>query len=305
MPHVSAVIAMHNGEAFIHKAILSVLAQTYQDVEILVVDDNSSDQSAAIAASYGSKVRLISVHHGNTQATRNAAISASDSDFIGILDQDDAWQPTKLARQIALMDADPRLGLCYTDTRCVDSLGQELPKKHNPLQIPRDQAQALGMLLRLNIMAASSVLIRRHALEEVGGFDTRFHLAGDWDLWLRIAEAFPIAAIPEVLLDYCWHDHNLSHQQINLLTDALQVQEAALERVSRHPYWASDPALVSYLPAARHKFASRQSELGNLLARQGRRTDALNRFRRAIAIEPWLLRAWSGWIKTFLTPASC
>lgn len=305
MPRVSAVIAVHNGEGFIHKAILSVLAQTYRDVEILVVDDNSSDQSAAIAASYGSKVRLISVQHGNTQATRNAAISASDSDFIGILDQDDAWHPTKLARQIALMDADPHLGLCYTDTRCVDTLGQELPDKHNPLRIPRDQTEALGMLLRLNIMAASTVLIRRQALAEVGAFDTRFHLTGDWDLWLRIAEVFPLAALPQVLLDYCWHDHNLSHQQIAMLTEAVQVQEAALERVSHHPYWARDPGLAAFLPAARRKLASRHAELGNLLARQGQRTEALNRFRRAIAIEPWIPRAWSGWIKTYLTQSSC
>jgi len=304
MPRVAAIIAVHNGEGFIHKAILSVLAQTYRDVEIFVADDHSSDHSAEIAASYGPRVHLLSVKHGNTQATRNAAIAASDSDFIGLLDQDDAWHPSKLARQIALMDADSRLGLCYTDTRCVDMLGQELPEKHNPLRRPKDQTQALGMLLRLNIMAASSVLVRRQILGDLGVFDPRFHLAGDWDLWLRIVENHPIAAIPEVLLDYGWHDHNLSHQRESLLDEALQVQEAALRRVSRHPRWSRDPGLARYLPAARRKLASRSVEFGALLARQGRRAEALGRFRRAIRLTPWLPRAWAGWIKTYISHSS-
>lgn len=100
MAPVSAIIAVHNGEGFIRKAILSVLAQTYGDIRIFVADDHSSDQSAALAASLGPRVHLISVNHGNTQATRNAAFAASaasDSDFIGLLDQDGAWQPTKVA----------------------------------------------------------------------------------------------------------------------------------------------------------------------------------------------------------------
>ena len=300
MPRVAAIIPCHNGEAFIRTAINSVLAQGERDLEIVVADDGSRDGSAAIVASFGPPVRLIQVANGNTQATRNAAIAASDSEFIGLLDQDDAWRPGKLERQLACFAADPRLGLCYTDTRGVDAQGRELAERHNPLQVPSDHTDALGRLLRVNIMAASTVLLRRSALEQVGVFDPAYHLAGDWDLWLRLVEAFPVAAVPEVLIDYCWHGANLSHGRIALLQESIAVQEAALARIARHPRWSADPGLARYLPAAGKKLAARCSELGLLLAREGRRREALSWHTRALALRPWTPRAWSRWVRALV-----
>ncbi len=300
MPRVAAIIPCHNGAAFIRTAINSVLAQGERDLEIVVADDGSRDGSAAIVASFGPPVRLIQVANGNTQATRNAAIAASDSEFIGLLDQDDAWRPGKLERQLARFAADARLGLCYTDTRGVDAQGRELAERHNPLQVPGDQTEALGRLLRVNIMAASTVLLRRSALEQVGVFDPAYHLAGDWDLWLRLAEVFPVAAVPEVLIDYCWHGTNLSHGRIALLQESIAVQEAARARIARHPHWSADPGLALYLPAAHKKFAARCSELGLLLARAGRRREALSWHTRALALRPWTPRAWSRWVRALV-----
>jgi glycosyltransferase involved in cell wall biosynthesis len=300
MPRVTAVIPAHNGAAFIGTAIRSVLAQTCTDLEVLVADDGSRDDTAAIVESFGAPVRLIRVRHGNTQATRNAAIAASDSEFVGLLDQDDTWWPQKLERQLARMDADPRLGLCYTDTRGVDPAGRELPERHNPLQVPLDQTDALGRLLRVNIMAASTVLLRRSTLTRVGTFDPAYHLAGDWDLWLRIAEETPIAAVPQVLIDYCWHGGNLSHGQIAILTEGIAVQETALERITRHPRWSTDARLRTYLPAARRKLAARCSEVGLLHARAGQRTQALTWHARALRLSPWTPRAWSRWARALV-----
>lgn len=302
MPRVTAVIACHNGEAFIRKAIASVLAQTYTDLEVVVADDGSRDGSAAIVESFGPPVRLIRVAHGNTQATRNAAIVASDSEFVGILDQDDAWWPQKLARQLARLDADPRLGLCYTDTRGVDPQGREIPEGHNPLPVPKDQTDALGRLLRLNLMAASTVLLRRSALERVGRFDPAYHLCGDWDLWLRVAQQYPIAAVPEVLIDYCWHGGNLSRGRLALLQESIAVQDTALARIRGDTRWSVDAGLSPYLPAARRKLAARCSELGLLLARDGRRADALPWHARALALSPWTPRAWSRWVRALVVP---
>ncbi|WP_295385678.1 glycosyltransferase [uncultured Thiodictyon sp.] len=300
MPRVTAVIPAHNGAAFIGTAIRSVLAQTCTDLEVLVADDGSSDETVAIVESFGAPVRLIRVRHGNTQATRNAAIAASDSEFVGLLDQDDTWWPQKLERQLALMDADRALGLCYTDTRGVDPAGQELSERHNPLQVPQDQTDALGRLLRVNIMAASTVLLRRSVLTRVGTFDPAYHLAGDWDLWLRLAEEAPIAAVPQVLIDYCWHGGNLSHGRIAILAEGIAVQETALERIARHPRWSTDARLQTYLPAARRKLAARCSEVGLLYARAGRRAEALTWHGRALRLAPWTPRAWSRWARAFL-----
>lgn len=299
MPRVTAVIPCHRGERFIRAAIDSVLAQTFRDLEVVVADDSSADRSAEIVESYGPPVRLVRVRHGNTQATRNAAIAASDSELVGLLDQDDVWWPEKLARQIACLDADPRLGLCYTDTRGVDPTGRELTEQHNPLQVPRDWTDGLGRLLRVNIMAASTVLLRRSALERVGPFDPAFHLAGDWDLWLRIAEEFPIAAVPEVLIDYGWHGGNLSRARAAILEEGIAVQEQALSRIARHPRWSHERALVPARRAARRKLAARCSELGLLLAREGRRADALSWHARSLRLRPLQPRTWSRWLRTW------
>ena len=277
-----------------------MLAQTCTDLEVVVADDGSSDDSAAIVESFGPPVRLIRVAHGNTQATRNAAIAASDSEFVGLLDQDDAWWPTKLERQLARFDADPRLGLCYTDTRGVDPHGREIPERHNPLQVPRDQTEALGRLLRVNLMATSTVLLRRGVLERVGVFDPAYPRAGDWDLWLRVAQEYPVAAVPEVLIDYCWHGGNISSGRAALLEGSIAVQEAALARIAADPHWSADRGLRAYLPAARQKLAARCSELGLLLAREGRRTEALSWHGRALALSPWTPRAWSRWVRAWL-----
>ena len=300
MPRVTAVIPAHNGAAFIGHTIRSVLAQTCEDLEVVVADDGSSDDSAAIVAAFGPPVRLIRVQHGNTQATRNAAIAASDSEFVGLLDQDDAWWPEKLEHQLARLDADPALGLCYTDTRGVDEWGRELPEGHNPLQTPLDQTEALGRLLRLNYLTASTVLLRRSVLDRVGHFDPAYHLAGDWDLWLRIGEEFPIAAVPKVLIDYCWHGGNLSQGRIALHLESIAVQEAALARIAQHPRWSTDARLHSYLPAAHRKLAARCSELGLMYARAGQRTEALAWHRRALRLLPWTPRAWTRWARALV-----
>jgi glycosyltransferase involved in cell wall biosynthesis len=301
MPRVTAVIPCHNGAAFVGTAIRSVLAQTCTDLEVVVVDDGSLDDSAAIAESFGPPVRLIRVAHRNISATRNAAIAASDSDFIGLLDHDDAWWPAKLERQLARFDADPGLGLCYTDTRGIAPDGRELPGRHNPLRIPQDQAEALGQLLRLNLMATSSVLLRRCALERVGTFDPAYTRAEDWDLWLRIAQDYPITAVPEVLVDYCWHGGNISTGRAALLKGSIEVQGAALTRIAHHARWSSDSDLQPYLPAARRKLADRCSELGVLLAREGRRAESLAWHGRALELRPWTPRAWSRWARAFLS----
>ena len=301
MSLVSVIIPCHNGAAFIRTAIDSALAQGIGNLEVVVADDGSSDQSPELIATYGPPVRLVRVRHGNTQSTRNAAIDASRGDLIGLLDQDDAWRKGKLSRQLNRLAADPNLGLCYTDTRAVDAQGQELPERHNPLQVPGSQAEALGQLLRINYIAASTVVVHRSVLQRVGSFDPAYHLVGDWDLWLRVAESFPIAAEPAVLLDYCWHADNASHDRIALLMESIAVQQAALTRIAHHARWAVDAGLRPYLPAARRKLAARCSELGHLLARAGRRGDALSWHARSLALSPWTPRAWSRWLRALVS----
>ncbi len=286
MSRVSVIIPCCNGARFIRAAIASALAQGVPDLEVVVADDGSSDDSRDLVAAFGPPVRLIEVHNGNTQATRNAAIAASDGELIALLDQDDTWRPGKLERQMGLLAAHPDIGLCYTDTQGVDLEGRPLPERHNPLAQPRDQREALGLLLGVNIMAASTVLMRRSVLERVGTFDPRFHLAGDWDLWLRIAEEYRVAAVPEVLIDYCWHGENESRRLEAMDQESIAVQESALARIARHPRWSTDPGLERHVLRARRRLAFRWSALGMRQARSGREVEALQSHRQALALQP-------------------
>ena len=218
--------------------------------------------------------------------------TASDSAFVGLLDQDDAWWPEKIEHQLGLLASDPRLGLCSTAARGVDARGARDPWCRAPMRIPKDQADALGRLLAVNLMAASTVLLPRAVIDRVGAFDPAFHLAGDWDLWLRVAEEYPIAAVPKVLTDYRWHGRNLSRNQGAMLAQSIQVQEAALARIGSHRRWAGDPGLRPYLDAARRRLAARYSELGLRLAREGRRSRALACHRQALRLRPYRLGLW-------------
>jgi len=292
MPLVTAVIPCHNGAAYVGAAIDSVLAQTHQELEVVVADDGSADESPEIVAAYGPPVRLIRVRHGNMHATRNAAIAASHGDYIGLVDQDDAWWPEKIERQLARFDAKREIGLCYTATRGVDDDGREIPGSRRRLVVAPDQTEALGRLLALNLMTASSVLLPRAVIDRTGPFDTSFRLTGDWDLWLKVAEEYPIVAVPQVLTDYRVHGANTSRNKVAMLEESIRVQESALQRIARHPRWSGDPGLRPYLRTARHKLASRYSELGIRLARQGHGARALVCHRRALELERFSPRIW-------------
>ena len=300
MPRVTAIVPSHNGAAFVRAAIDSALNQTFGDLEVVVADDASRDDTADILASFDSRVRVVPVDYGNTQATRNAAIDASDSELIALLDQDDVWWPRKIERQLARFDADPRFGLCYTATRGVDREGREIPGTRLRLEVPESQTEALGRLLSVNLMTASSVLLPRHVLDRVGPFHAAFHLAGDWDLWLRVAQEHPIAAVPEVLTDYRWHGENLSRNPIPMLQETISVQEAALARIAAHPHWAADPGLTPYLGPARRRLASRYSELGMRYARTGSRAKALASHRRALHLGPLIARHWWRFLRSLI-----
>lgn len=292
MPKVAVIIPCHNGIDLVGTAIESVLAQTFGDVEIMVADDRSVDGSAEKVAAYGEPVRLIRVDNGNTQATRNAAIAATDAPLIALLDQDDRWHPEKLAEQVAALDRHPDAALCYTDTRGLDAAGRELSHMHNPLFIPESQVEAFGKLLEVNYMAASTVVIRRSVLESVGMLDPRFHLAGDWELWLRALERYSAIGLPRVLIDYVWHGSNESRRAAAMLRESIAVQIDALARARTNPRWASGPAMKPYLRRANRKLAGRYSELGKLASAAGDRPVAIENHRRALALRPLQARNW-------------
>ena len=207
-PLVSVVVPAYNAMDYIGATLDSVLSQTYENFEVLVVDDGSQDQTLAVIESYCRKdERVILLRQPNlgVAAARNLAIQASRGTLIAPLDADDIWYPHKLERQVqCFLDAPPQLGLVYSWFLLIDEAGSTLLKAPGYLM----RGRVLASLVYLNFVGNSSVpLIRRDCFEKVGGYSTRLreHSAQgceDWDLYLRIAEHYDFQVIPEFLVGY-------------------------------------------------------------------------------------------------------
>jgi GT2 family glycosyltransferase len=201
-PLVSVIMPAYNAAAFIEAALESALCQTYRHLEIIVVDDGSKDNTAALVetiAKRDSRVCLLRQPNAGVAAARNRAIAASDGEFIAPLDADDLWMPDKIERQVECMrQGGPRVGLVYSWWISIDEENRVLtPGAHWDAQ-----GQVFTALLFCNFIGNASVpLFRRTALEQVGGYnsDLRAQQAQgceDWELSLRVAEHYEVRCAP-------------------------------------------------------------------------------------------------------------
>ncbi len=195
---VSVVIPVYNARDVIGETIESVLAQTWTDREIVVVDDGSSDGSGDIVRSFGERVRYVRQENGGVARARNRGIAESTGEYVALLDHDDLWHPTKLDKQVAVLDRRPEVGMVVTDVAHLDREGKPMGvigAGYNPSET------FARLFVRGFVPTPSAAMIRRSVLETVGGFDERFHSAGldDHELWTRIAARYEIANIAEPL----------------------------------------------------------------------------------------------------------
>lgn len=234
MPAVTVVIPAFNHERYVERCITSVLAQTFTNFEIIVVDDGSQDRTPDILRRYEDRITLIRQDNRGTQAARNTAIRASAGQYIALLDSDDVWLPNKLARQVEAFTSRPGVGLVYGQAHIVDAndvcIGTNLGK---PIADPSLQYE---QILIENPIPALTAMVRKECFDMVGLFDERLVGAADWDMWLRISARWLVLALPEPLARYRVHDTNTTdhlRKSKLLLTEHLQVLEKAFADPSR------------------------------------------------------------------------
>ena len=214
---VSVIMPCYNGEKFIGKAIESVINQTYQNWELIIVDDGSTDNSKKIIDHYLSDRRIIYIRHIRNKGipvTRNTGINASHGDFIALLDQDDKWVPNKLDLQIdRFYISKPEIGLVFGNINRIDSYGNIIHRAKN-IKINFETINQRNLIrhLFLNCFIPSiTVMIKRKCIKEVGAFDEDILWGGDdYDLWLRIISKFEITYINQVLAIRREHGNNYS-----------------------------------------------------------------------------------------------
>jgi glycosyltransferase involved in cell wall biosynthesis len=211
-PRVSVVIPLYQTERYIAEALGSVLAQTLDDFEVLVVDDGSSDGGPAIARASGdARVRVITQANRGLAGARNTGIREARGIYIALLDADDRWHPEKLARHVALLDARPDVGLSYSASRLIDDDGRPLGLAQWP---SRATTRPEDVLCRNPVGNGSAPVLRRAALDAIAywdealaricWFDESFRQSEDIECWTRIAATthWRLALVPAELTDY-------------------------------------------------------------------------------------------------------
>jgi glycosyltransferase involved in cell wall biosynthesis/MoaA/NifB/PqqE/SkfB family radical SAM enzyme len=205
---VTVIIPAHNAARTIGRTLDSVSAQTYRDLEIIVVDDGSTDQTPTIVRTHSRvdpRIRLIRQDNAGVAAARNRGVSEARGSFVAPVDADDLWEPTKIAKQMAMMhERGAKIGLVYTWLAKIDPHDQVLSLKHRP----QDEGQVfLAMCLGNIVGTGSSPLMRKHVVEECGGYDPTLRARGaqgceDLQLYLKIAERYEFGVVKEHLTGY-------------------------------------------------------------------------------------------------------
>lgn len=223
---VSVVIPTYNYGRFIKDAISSVLDQTRSASEIVVVDDGSTDETAAVVAAFGKAVRYIHQDNAGVCAARNRGVSESTGELIAFLDADDTIEPSNLEKQVARFESDDEIGLVHCAMReFADETGETIR-----LHMKGGEAHVADNLLLWDgplIVAPGAVIVSRKAFDRVGGFDTRMKVSEDWDFCYRVARLFEVGFVAEPLLNYRSHPASAHHNLENMERGMLMFYEKA------------------------------------------------------------------------------
>lgn len=300
-PRVSVVIPAWNAAAFIEQTLDTVAAQTFKDFEVVVVDDGSKDDTAAVVERYlaakGLRGRAIKQENKKIAGARNTGWRAAQGELISFLDHDDAWLPTKLERTLAVLEAHPEAGLvCHDET---------VTEKGKVLRVTRNGPWTEDFYERLlfvgNALSPSAVTVKKKHLEEVNGFreDAVFNTVEDYDLWMRLARVCRFHFWPEILGEYHFEERGASRRIVYHHTN--------LEHLLRDHFktlYGERPTLSQRLRMRRRIASVYRSALGLLSgygeAPEDQRAYAL-KLAREFPFEPksaarlalWAVKAWT------------
>ncbi len=224
MPTVSVIIPTFNRAHYLKSAIESVLGQTFKDLELIVVDDGSTDETQREVRSYCEKdkrVYYISQSNTGVSVARNSGLSRATGKYVAFLDDDDKWLPRKLQIQVNFMETHPEVGLCYTRLRIVYGTNSHGRRSR---AIPENLVTTFEKMLGETFIPSSTVLIRKDDMDKISWFNPRYKTCQDWDLWLRFVQHWRIAALEDDLTMTHKDDHShLSENPIRSMHQSIEI----------------------------------------------------------------------------------
>ena len=295
-PVVSVVIPVFNGAPFVAKAVASVRAQTVKDVEILVVDDGSTDGTQAVLAGLqqGTGITWFQQEHGGPARSRNRGIAAARGEFVALLDCDDVWLPDKLDAQLEIMRARPDAGLVHTDYEVVYEDGtveETVRARYNREPLVRAFQGGHAAL-------PSTLLIRRQVLEKVGGLDSELYGSEDPDLTIRLYAASQFECVDRVLVRKLQRGHGYRDMAFDEATHrekVLSSRERFLLRLE-----GMQPLTAEQRAALNREWANYFLMRGHAAEKAGRQVDARRCYWQAIRAAPIRLRTYTRLVRTLL-----
>lgn len=279
-PKVTVVIPTYNREGFIGAAIGSVLAQTFADFELIVVDDGSTDGTAAVVAAIRDpRIRYTRQEHRGISAAMNHGLRAARGAYIARLDSDDVWLPELLETEVAVLDARPEVGAAYARGRGVDEGGR--PTLDVWGMAERFPGDSFRSMLYGDFTCNITVVARRECFERAGWFDETMVTNEDWDLWLRVARHYRFAYTDRVLAHFRRHQGNITGLASPFLRATLEQRVRVLDKAFAAP---DLPAPIQAMKAVAYRNVYSSAALGWLSA--GEYREAGRSCARAVRVAP-------------------
>lgn len=233
-PQISVIITSYNYESFIGQAIQSLLDQTYRDLEVIVVDDGSTDGTRAVLEGFGERIRCIYQANQGKSAALNRGLAASQGSYLAFLDSDDCWLPDSLEARLAAFQADPEVGVVYGRAQIIDAAGRLQPQTIGAPE--RYPGKTFRSLLYGNFIPFLTFMVRRECFERAGMFfDPTFGTTNDWELHLRLSRVCRFRYLDQPLA--CWrlHSANWSGNPAVMAEQMTQVVKKALSLPDLQP----------------------------------------------------------------------
>lgn len=237
-PTVSVIIPTYNRAHLIGRAIQSVLNQTYQDFELIIVDDGSTDNTEDIIKEFQKKdERIKRIRHDKNKggsAARNTGIKAAKGDYIAFLDSDDEWLPQKINKQIVIFkERSSKIGAVYTGFLYLDKYGNRIKNAY----IPRKKGYIYEDLLLKNCVGTcSTLLIRKECFKQVGLFDEKLPASQDWDMWIRISRYYEYDFLENSFVKYRVHFNQISTNLNSKVRAEMLMQEKYIDQLKNRKY---------------------------------------------------------------------
>jgi glycosyltransferase involved in cell wall biosynthesis len=227
---VSVILPVYNRPGWVERSVESVLSQTYQHLELLVVDDGSTDGTGQILDGFGSRIKVLKQSHAGPEAARNLGLEHARGDFVAFIDSDDVWYANRLSRQLPLFSK-AEVGLVFGNAALIDyrqtpsrRLGRTFFDGVRP-----SRGRVLEDFARGCFVPCSSVLVRRKCFADVGRFTPR-RVAADYLKWLEISAKYELDYVPEPVFEYAIHPGGISHSLLETVEDRIEAFRDMLEQ---------------------------------------------------------------------------